>query len=88
MAMKYSVQCVGAPRYRIMVKSSDYITAETILKEAADKAIEVVLEAGGEGDIPKRTRMKMKMKKCDHVVEYTLKDIAPTVRRFRRSIPT
>jgi translation initiation factor 2 subunit 1 len=44
-----SVQCVGAPRYRLMVKSSDYITAETILKEAADKAIEVVLEEGGEG---------------------------------------
>jgi translation initiation factor 2 subunit 1 len=32
-----------------MVKSSDYITAETLLKEAADKAIEVVLEEGGEG---------------------------------------
>ncbi len=44
-----SVQCVGAPRYRLMVKSSDYITAETILKEAADKAIEVVLKEGGEG---------------------------------------
>lgn len=44
-----SVQCVGAPRYRIMVKSSDYITAETLLKEAADKAIGIVLEEGGEG---------------------------------------
>jgi translation initiation factor 2 subunit 1 len=44
-----SVQCVGAPRYRLMVKSSDYITAETILKEAADRAIEVVIEEGGEG---------------------------------------
>lgn len=45
-----SVQCVGAPRYRLLVKSSDYITAETILKDAADKAIEIVLEAGGEGE--------------------------------------
>jgi len=45
-----SVQCVGAPRYRLLVKSSDYITAETILKDAADKAIETVLEAGGEGE--------------------------------------
>lgn len=45
-----TVQCVGAPRYRLLVKSSDYITAETILKDAADKAIETVLEAGGEGE--------------------------------------
>ena len=45
-----SIQCVGAPRYRLLVKSSDYITAETILKEAADKAIETVLAAGGEGE--------------------------------------
>jgi len=44
-----SVQCVGAPRYRLMVKSSDYITAETILKEAADRAIALVEEEGGEG---------------------------------------
>jgi translation initiation factor 2 subunit 1 len=44
-----SVQCVGAPRYRLMVKSSDYITAETMLKEAAEKAIAVVEEEGGEG---------------------------------------
>ncbi|CDG65994.1 MAG: translation initiation factor 2 subunit 1 [Methanobacterium sp.] len=45
-----TVQCVGAPRYRLLVKSSDYITAETILKDAADKAIATVLEAGGEGE--------------------------------------
>lgn len=44
------VQCVGAPRYRLLVKSSDYITAETILKDAADEAIATVLEAGGEGE--------------------------------------
>lgn len=44
-----SVQCVGAPRYRLMVKSSDYITAETLLKEAAEHAIKVVIEEGGEG---------------------------------------
>ncbi|AXV40252.1 translation initiation factor IF-2 subunit alpha [Methanobacterium sp. BAmetb5] len=45
-----AVQCVGAPRYRLLVKSSDYITAETILKDAADEAIATVLEAGGEGE--------------------------------------
>jgi translation initiation factor 2 subunit 1 len=45
-----SVQCVGAPRYRLIVTSSDYISAETLLKEAADHAIAAVLEAGGEGE--------------------------------------
>nr|WP_319373793.1 translation initiation factor IF-2 subunit alpha [uncultured Methanobacterium sp.] len=45
-----AVQCVGAPRYRLLVKSSDYITAETILKDAADEAIATVLEAGGTGE--------------------------------------
>lgn len=44
-----SVQCVGAPRYRLMVKSSDYITAENMLKDAAQKAIDVVEDEGGEG---------------------------------------
>jgi translation initiation factor 2 subunit 1 len=45
-----SVQCVGAPRYRLIVTSFDYISAETLLKEAADKAIAAILEAGGEGE--------------------------------------
>lgn len=45
-----SVQCVGAPRYRLRVTSSDYITAENMLKKAAEKAIEVVEAAGGEGE--------------------------------------
>ena len=45
-----SIQCVGAPRYRMVVKSSDYLEAETILKNAALKAIDAVVEAGGEGE--------------------------------------
>jgi len=45
-----SIQCVGAPRYRMVVKSSDYPEAEIILKEAALKAIDAVVEAGGEGE--------------------------------------
>jgi len=45
-----SVQCVGAPRYRLIVTSSDYISAETLLKDAADQAITSVLAAGGEGE--------------------------------------
>jgi len=45
-----SVQCVGAPRYRLIVKSSDYPTAENLLKNAAKKSIDVVLKEGGEGE--------------------------------------
>lgn len=45
-----AIQCVGAPRYRIMVKSSDYIEAETLLKKAAQTAIDAVLAAEGEGE--------------------------------------
>ena len=43
------VQCVGAPRYRITVKSTDYILAEKALKAAADRCIEVVEESDGNG---------------------------------------
>ena len=45
-----AIQCVGAPRYRMTVKSSDYIEAETMLKKAAQIAIDEVVEAGGEGE--------------------------------------
>lgn len=45
-----SIQCVGAPRYRLTVKSSDYIEAETMLKKAAQTTIDEVVEAGGEGE--------------------------------------
>lgn len=44
-----SVQCVGAPRYRITVKSTDYILAEKSLKEAANRCIEVVEASNGDG---------------------------------------
>ena len=43
------VQCVGAPRYRITVKSTDYILAEKTLKAAAERCIAVVEESGGNG---------------------------------------
>jgi translation initiation factor 2 subunit 1 len=43
------VQCVGAPRYRITVKSTDYIQAEKDLKAAADRAIEIIEESNGNG---------------------------------------
>ncbi|WP_414470098.1 translation initiation factor IF-2 subunit alpha [Methanobacterium sp. ACI-7] len=44
------VQCVGAPRYRIIVTSSDYLTAENMLKKAAQTCIEAVIAEGGEGE--------------------------------------
>lgn len=43
------VQSVGAPRYRITVKSTDYIQAEKSLKEAADRCIEIIEASNGNG---------------------------------------
>ena len=49
-AENIEVQCVGAPRYRITVTSTDYLVAEKQLKEAAEKAIAIVEEADGNGE--------------------------------------
>ena len=43
------VQCVGAPKYRVMVTAPDYPTAERILRESADKCIAMIEENDGEG---------------------------------------
>jgi len=48
------VQYVGAPRYRLIVKAEDYKTAEEILRRAAEKAIKLVEERGGEGEFHRR----------------------------------
>ncbi|MDP8012381.1 MAG: translation initiation factor IF-2 subunit alpha [Thermoplasmata archaeon] len=45
-----SVQYTGAPRYRIVVESTDYKTAEEKLKEAADTAVEYIKKHGGNGE--------------------------------------
>lgn len=45
-----TVQCVGAPRYRITVKSTDYILAEKALKAAADRCIKIIEDSNGNGD--------------------------------------
>ena len=45
-----TVQCVGAPRYRITVKSTDYILAEKALKKAADKCIKIIEDSNGKGE--------------------------------------
>ena len=44
-----TVQCVGAPRYRLTVKSTDYILAEKALKAAVDRCIAIVEESEGNG---------------------------------------
>ena len=44
------VQCVGAPRYRITVKSTDYILAEKALKNAAEKCIKIIEDSNGKGE--------------------------------------
>jgi translation initiation factor 2 subunit 1 len=44
-----SIQCVGAPRYRLTVKSSDYISAEDLLKKAAQMSLDYISKSGGEG---------------------------------------
>ena len=43
-AENIEVQCVGAPRYRITVTSTDYLVAEKQLKEAAEKAIAMTVK--------------------------------------------
>lgn len=49
-----TVQYVGAPRYRLIVKAPDYKEAEEILKRAAEKAISIIEKRGGEGKFYRR----------------------------------
>jgi len=44
------VQSVGAPRYRITVRSSDYILAEKDLKTAAKRCIDIINSSNGVGE--------------------------------------
>lgn len=45
-----TIQCVGAPRYRLTVKSPDYLQAEKILKDAAEQCIQEIVASEGEGE--------------------------------------
>jgi len=45
-----SVQYTGAPRYRIIIDSTDYKTAEDKLKQAAETVIEYIKKHGGNGE--------------------------------------
>ncbi len=48
------VYYIGSPKYRIRVIAEDYKTAEKIMKNAADKAIEYITKAGGHGEFHRK----------------------------------
>ncbi len=43
------IEYVGAPRYRVVVESEDYKTAESVLKKVVDKVVKTIRSLGGEG---------------------------------------
>ncbi|AGK60756.1 translation initiation factor 2 subunit alpha (aeIF-2a) [Archaeoglobus sulfaticallidus PM70-1] len=47
------IDYVGAPKYRIIVESEDYKTAEKALKKAVDKVLKKIKKLGGEGTFEK-----------------------------------
>lgn len=49
-----SVQYIGAPRYRLVIKASDYKTAEEELKVVTDRIIAGVEEGGGEASFHRK----------------------------------
>ncbi|MDD5502357.1 MAG: translation initiation factor IF-2 subunit alpha [Candidatus Thermoplasmatota archaeon] len=51
-----SIQYVGAPVYRIVIKASDYKTAEASMKKISDAAIAKIKKAGGEGSFERERK--------------------------------
>jgi len=49
-----TVTYMGAPRYRINIKAEDYRTAEEILQDVANRALEEFTKLGGEGEFHRR----------------------------------
>ena len=47
---RLDISYTGAPRYRIKVIAPDYKKAESVLKKAADIAINTIHELGGKGE--------------------------------------
>ncbi len=43
-----TIRYLAAPRYRVEVKAGDYKTAEAVLKESVDTAVEAVKKSGGQ----------------------------------------
>ena len=54
--VELAVTYVGSPEYRIKVKAPDYKTAEAALEASADRAIEEIGDAGGEGEYHRERR--------------------------------
>ena len=48
------VQYIGAPKYKMTVKASEYKTAEEILRKSAEKAISYIKEHNGEGEFHRK----------------------------------
>jgi translation initiation factor 2 subunit 1 len=48
--VKVDFYLVGSPRYRIEVSAPSYKVAEVVMKQAAERAIQEVLSAGGKGE--------------------------------------
>lgn len=48
------VQYMGAPKYRVVVRSTDYKTAENALEKAYESAIDNIHKCGGEGKFSRK----------------------------------
>jgi len=51
-----TIQYIGAPKYRIIVKAKNYKTAEDVIIKASDKAISYVSKHGGEGKFSREAK--------------------------------
>jgi len=56
--IKVDISYVGAPRYRIHVIAPDYKKAESVLKKAAQSAINIIEKAGGSGEFHRYNEQK------------------------------
>ncbi len=48
------ISYVGAPRYRLVLTTTDYKTGEKCIQEITNKAITLIKKAGGEGELLKK----------------------------------
>ena len=52
---KMQIFYVGAPRYRLVVEAPDYKTAESVLQDAAQESISLIMSRSGSGKFIRRT---------------------------------
>ncbi|MDR3206272.1 MAG: translation initiation factor IF-2 subunit alpha [Candidatus Methanoplasma sp.] len=50
------ITCVGSPKYRVLVKASEYKEAEEIMKDIASAAIEALVAAGGVASLKRESK--------------------------------